>query len=223
LRIVGIFRAYEEVFERQFAYVPLQTAQTLLNTQGVDQIIVRLDEVHRTQATAETLREKLDATGTDLAVRTWEKLGTEYVQTQEMFDSILGGVSFAIFVLVFFSILEVLTMAFMERVREVGTIRAIGTKRAQVFRLFLTEGLVLGVIGGLLGILVGLGLGALVNASGITWVSPGAIEPYPMLVRLIPHGAVAPLAIAVLSTLVSAVFPALHASRLRVVEAIRSV
>jgi len=222
LRIVGVFSAFDEVFENQFAYVPIGTAQMLLNTAGVDKIVVRLSDDSQTDVAAAALRESLDASGTGLELRTWEELGTEHQQTKEMFNFIFSAVSLGIFVLVFFSILEVLTMSFMERTREVGTIRAIGTKRKHISRLFLTEGILLGLIGGFLGIFVGVGLGALVNGSGIAWTPPGAVNPVPILVQLAPFGAVVPLLIAMLSTLVSAVFPALHASRLQVVEALRS-
>ncbi len=222
LRVVGVFRAFEEIFESQFAYVPLTTAQMLLNTSSVDKIVVKLEEVDQTDTVAAALRTTLADSGLGLELRTWEELGTEYKQTKAMFDFILGAVSLGIFVLVFFSILEVLTMSFMERMREVGTIRAIGTKRKHVFRLFLTEGVVLGLIGGMIGIFVGLGLGALVNNSGVGWMPPGSVEEIPMLVALAPIGAIAPIVVAILSTLVSAVFPAMHASRLRVVDALRS-
>jgi putative ABC transport system permease protein len=222
LQVVGIFRGFESLYESQFAYVPISTAQMLLNTRGVDKIVVKLSDIRITDSVAAVLSETLTDSGTGSELRTWDELATQYKQTVGMFSFILGAVSLGIFVLVFFSILEVLTMSFMERTREVGTLRAIGTKRKHVFRLFLTEGALLGVMGGILGILVGVGLGVLVNHSGVGWTPPGALEEVPILVKLSPISAVAPLAIAVLSTLISAVFPALHSARLQVVDALRS-
>lgn len=222
LQVVGVFRGFEKFFESQFAYVPIETAQMLLNTRGVDKIVVKLTDLSGTDGIAEVLSGPLAAINPGVELRTWEELATEYEQTVGMFSFILGAVSLGIFVLVFFSILEVLTMSFLERTREVGTLRAIGTKRKHVFRMFLTEGVLLGVIGGILGIFVGLGLGILVNHSGVGWTPPGALEEVPILVKLTPISAVTPLVIAVLSTLISAVFPALHSSRLEVVDALRS-
>lgn len=222
LQVVGVFRGFEKFFESQFAYVPIETAQMLLNTRGVDKIVVKLTDLSGTDGIAEVLSGPLAAIDPGVELRTWEELATEYEQTVGMFSFILGAVSLGIFVLVFFSILEVLTMSFLERTREVGTLRAIGTKRKHVFRMFLTEGVLLGVIGGILGIFVGLGLGILVNHSGVGWTPPGALEEVPILVKLTPISAVTPLVIAVLSTLISAVFPALHSSRLEVVDALRS-
>ena len=222
LQVVGVFRGFEEFYESQFAYVPIDTAQMLLNTRGVDKFVVKLTDLRSTDDVAESLSSRLTDVAPGIELRTWEELATEYEQTVGMFSFILGAVSLCIFVLVFFSILEVLTMSFLERTREVGTLRAIGTKRKQVFRMFLTEGVLLGVIGGILGIFVGLGLGILVNHSGVGWTPPGALEEVPILVKMMPISAVTPLVIAVLSTLISAVFPALHSARLGVVAALRS-
>jgi len=222
LQVVGIFRGSEEFIESQFAYVPIETAQMLLGTRSVDKLVVQLNDLESTDSVVAQLGAVLADSGLDVEAKPWYELASQYEQTVGMFTFILGAVSLGIFVLVFFSILEVLTMSFMERTREVGTLRAIGTKRKQVFRLFLTEGVLLGFIGGILGIFVGIGLSLLVNHSGIGWTPPGNLEEVPILVKLAPVSAITPLVIALLSTLISAVFPALHSARLQVVEALRS-
>jgi len=222
LQVIGVFRGFEEFFEAQFAYLPIETAQLLLGTQSVDTLVVKLQDLGSTDAVIEQLADELSASQLGVEAKPWHELASEYEQTIGMFDFILGAVSLGIFVLVFFSILEVLTMSFLERTREVGTLRAIGTKRKSVFRLFLTEGILLGILGGILGIFVGLGLGVLVNHSGMGWTPPGALEEVPILVTLVPASAATPLLIALFSTLISAIFPALYSSRIRVVDALRS-
>jgi len=222
LQIAGVFRGFEEIIESQFAYVPMQTAQQLLNTRGVDTLVVSLTSLEITDRVAADVGERLTALGMDVELRTWDELASEYEQTVGMFRFILGAVSLGIFILVLFSILEVLTMSFLERTREVGTLRAIGTKRKSIFRLFLSEGVLLGVFGGVLGIFVGLGLGFWVNHSGMGWMAPGSLEEVQILVKMVPMSAMTPLMVAVLSTLVSAVFPAWHSSRRAVVDALRS-
>ena len=222
LQVAGVFRGFEEFIESQFAYVPIETAQLLLNTTGVDKLVVSLTDLDRTEPVAAILRERLVSADLGVELRTWDVLATQYEQTVGMFTFILGAVSLGIFILVLFSILEVLTMSFLERTREVGTLRAIGTKRHHVFRLFLSEGILLGIFGGLLGILVGIGLGFAVNHSGMGWMPPGSLEEVPILVKMSPVSAITPLIIAMLSTLVSAIFPAWHSARLAVVDALRT-
>jgi len=126
-----------------------------------------------------------------------------------------------VFVLVFFIILQVLTLAFLERTREIGTIRALGTTRAQVFRLFFAESAWLAVIGSAAGIAVGLLLGAVFNAAGIEWRPPGTVEPVRLGVQQGLATAAVPFVVSVAATLLSALFPSLEAARLRVVDALR--
>ncbi len=119
--------------------------------------------------------------------------------------------------------MQVLTMSFMERTREVGTIRAIGTQRRQVFLIFLSEGILLGLCGGLLGVLLGLGLGGLVNISDIGWMYPGATEPAPVRIQLQIANGIVPFLVALLSALFSTLYPAVHAARTNIVEALHYV
>jgi putative ABC transport system permease protein len=125
-------------------------------------------------------------------------------------------------VLVFFIVLQVLTLSFLERTREVGTIRAIGTKRYQVFLMFFMESVFLGLLGGLIGIVAGWLAGQGFNALGIGWTPPGAIEPVPVRLRLELKNAVWPFLISAMATALSALYPALHSARLNVVEALAS-
>ena len=114
-------------------------------------------------------------------------------------------------------------MSFLERTREVGTIRAVGTRRFQVFAMFLMEGVILGAVGGFLGILAGTGLGALINYGGITWVPPGAIEPIPLQIQLGLSVALFPFFTALISTFLSTLYPAWKNARLSIVKALSYV
>jgi len=129
----------------------------------------------------------------------------------------------AIFTLVFFSILEAMTMSFFERIREIGTIRAIGTKRYEVLRMFLEEGLLVGLIGGALGLALGWGLGSLINAAEIMYNPPGWSVKIPIEIQLSLRGGAVPFLAAVFSTLVSTFYPAYRATRVEIVEALRYV
>jgi putative ABC transport system permease protein len=119
--------------------------------------------------------------------------------------------------------MQVLTMSFMERTREVGTIRAVGTKRWQVFNGFLLEAALLGVLGGVLAIALGFGLGAAVNAAHLGWMYPSATEPEPVGIQLALGNGIVPFLVAVLSAVLSAIYPALHAARTNVVKALHYV
>jgi putative ABC transport system permease protein len=116
-----------------------------------------------------------------------------------------------------------MTMSFFERMREIGTIRAIGTKRHEVFLIFLSEGLFLGLLGALAGVGLGWGFGWLINSADLTYVPPSSTMAVPLEVRLVLGNIWAPFLTALLSTLVSTLYPAFRAARTRVVEALRYV
>lgn len=209
--------------DARLAVVPLAFAQNILNTQSVEKIIVELKSIEATEPAKKRLERRLREVGLTLQIKTWDDLAVFRKQVRAYFGAIYNFIGAAIFVLVFFSILEVMTMSFFERMREIGTIRAMGTKRAQVFGLFVIEGVLLGLLGGVIGLALGWGVGWLVNEARIYYEAPGWSISVPLRIRLILVNGVGPFLIAVLSTLVSTIYPAWRAARVQVVEALRHV
>ncbi len=208
---------------QDLGFVSLSTVQKLLRTDGVERVLVELERVEQADAFAQEFQRKLDEAGIPLAVRTWKELNPFYDSIQSFWNVFSGFTGIGVFVLVFFSVLEVLTMSFLERTREVGSIRAIGTHRAQVFRMFLTEGVVIGLVGGVTGVLAGVGLSALINGVTINWEPPGAVEPIPLQIKIALSVTVIPFLTAIVSTLLSALYPSWTNARRRIVEALNYV
>ena len=155
----------------------------------------------------------------------YETLAPIYGQTIQFFDSVFGFIATLIGVIVLFTVANTMSMVVVERTTEIGTLRAIGQRRVGIRRLFVTEGLVLGVLGAALGCAVALGLASLINHSGLTWTPPGYVYAYPLRVRvwgawgLMLGSALGLMAVAGLS----AWWPAHRASRLPIVDALRHV
>ena len=221
LQVIGIYAFSSEQVELQTLILPLRFAQLLLNTQGVDRIVVSLDRVAASSPAAETTQRALAAQGLPLEARTWDDLSPIYKQLSSYFDILFGFLSLAVSVLVFFIILQVLTLAFLERTREIGTLRALGTTRGEIFRLFFSESGWLALIGSVLGVAAGVALGFGFNAIGIEWLPPGTVEETKLSVDVGLSTALLPFAVSVIATVLSALYPALQAARLRVVDALR--
>jgi len=221
LRVAGIYRFASSEVEKRTVFVPLAYGQFLLNTDGVDRLIVTLDRLDATERERTAIQARLNAEGFDLEVRTWEELSPIYRQLSGYFNALFGFLTLAVSVLVFFIILQVLTLSFLERTREVGTIRALGTTRGDVFRLFFAESAWLAFLGSLVGVGFGVALGLGFNAAGIAWLPPGTVEETTLAVLLSPTTALIPFLVSVTATLVSSVYPSIHAARLRVVDALR--
>jgi putative ABC transport system permease protein len=220
-RIVGIYRYSNEQFEQQVVFIPLWFGQRLLNTDGVDRIVVALDSIASTNPTRDRLKAELAGAGLALEPRTWDELSPFYKQLAAYFDALFGFLTLAISILVFFIILQVLTLAFLERTREIGTLRALGTTQGEVFRQFFAESAWLAAFGSLAGVVVGVLLAWGFNIAGIEWLPPGTIDPVLLASRIELKTALVPFAVSAFATLLSALYPSTQASRLRVVDALR--
>ena len=221
LQVAGIYQFTSSQVESQQIFLPLEFGQLLLNTDGVDRLVVMLDDLDSTEPGRARIQAGLDSLGSGLEAKTWNELSPFYEELTGYFDALFGVVTLAISVLVFFIILQVLTMSFLERTREVGTIRALGTKRGEVFRLFFAESVWLALLGSGTGIVFGVVLGLAFNSVGIEWQPPGTVEPVVLGIRLSAQTAWLPFVVSVIATLLSAIFPAIQSARLRVVDALR--
>ncbi len=152
-------------------------------------------------------------------------LAPMYRQSLEFFDSMFGFIAVLIGVIVLFTVGNTMSTAVMERTTEIGTLRAIGDRRSGIRRLFLGEGLMLGLIGVALGLLAALLVAALINRAGLSWTPPGYVYAYPIRVRLLGDwGLLFGSSVGLLSVaLMSAWWPAQRAARLQIVEALRHV
>lgn len=221
LRVKGIFSLNNEQAETQVAYVPLSFAQQLLDTGGVEKIILTTPSIEATDPVMADLQRAMDEAGLDLQARPWYEVSDFYGQISTFFNALFGFITLAMLVLVFFMILQVLTLSFLERTREVGTIRAIGTHRKQVLGMFFMESVFLGVLGSLAGIALGLVVGGGFNSLGIGWTPPGAVEPVPVRLELTLANAWLPALLTTLATIISSVYPSMHSARVEIVEALR--
>ncbi len=222
-QVAGIYFRNDVQDESQLVFVPLDTGIKTFNTKdSVSKLAITLESLGQTNATAQAIQADLDAAGLNFQVRTWEQLSVAYQQTRGFFDMMFGFLLVSITLLVFFIVFQVLSMSFFERTREIGTIRAIGTKKQQVFSMFVLESLLIGVFGGLAGLAVGWGLGLGLNNLDFSWMPPGALQPFPVEAVLAFDNAWVPFLVAILATFLSALYPSMHSARIKIVDALRT-
>ena len=160
-----------------------------------------------------------------LAVLDFRTLNPFYVQTIQLFDTIFGFIFALIGAIVLFTVSNTMNTAVVERTVEIGTLRAIGLRRAGIRSLFVTEGALLGLCGAVLGVLLALLFSVIVNQLGLTWSPPGTVEPLSLMLRvwgetgMIFGTTFGLICIAILS----AWWPAYRAAQLDVVDALRHV
>jgi putative ABC transport system permease protein len=115
-------------------------------------------------------------------------------------------------------------MSILERVRELGTLLAIGTGRGQLAALVLWEALWLGLLGGLAG--SGLGFVAIVGLNALRIEMPpppGATSPIDLRLAVVPEAFVGTIVLMLVVLVLAAVVPIVRTLRLRIVEALGHV
>jgi len=160
-----------------------------------------------------------------LVLQDYKSLNPFFVQSIQMFDTIFGFVFVLIGAIVLFTVGNTMNTAVVERTVEIGTLRAIGLRRAGIRNLFVVEGALLGVFGSLLGVVLAFVVAAIVNSINLPWVPPSQVEAVPLTIlvtgepRMIVGTTLALICIAIFS----AWLPAYRAANLKVVDALRHV
>ena len=94
----------------------------------------------------------------------WYRLSDFYNKTVALFTKQIHGIKLIIALIILLSISNTMTTNVMLRIGEIGTSLALGVKRAGISRIFLSEGILLGCFGGLLGLTVGLLLAGIISS-----------------------------------------------------------
>ncbi len=219
--VVGVVTTGIADVDKRLAMVDLETAQSLLLTKKVSVLSVYLDDIEATDATHGQLVQMLGAT---VEVRTWLQQAVFYLSVKSLYDRIFGFLGVIVLVIVLFAVTNTLAMAVLERTREIGTLRAMGTTPSEVMRLFTLEGLVLGGSGAIAGMLLAGGI-----ALGLLYFDvqmpppPGRTNGYPLVVVVsLSMYAISALVVTILSAFAS-LFVSRGAAHQKVVEALAHV
>lgn len=223
-KLRGIFQTGVKEYDDVAVMVPMELGKALLYTENVQSIVIVLDETENTDLVADNLEKKFSQANLDLEIKTWSDLATFYHQVVQLYGGIFWVVRLIILIIVIFSIANTMTMSVFERMREIGTIRAMGTKRRGVLSLFLMEGLILGALGGTLGVVFGIVAAKLISIKGIYIPPPPTMtEGYTALINIVPKDLIFAFCLAVGTSLISSIYPAFKAARLKVVDALRYI
>jgi putative ABC transport system permease protein len=204
--------------DRRVGYVPLGLAQRVLRMEGrVTEYALAVERLEEAPRVREALRGVL---GAGYEVHTWDEVFPFIANLIQQQDFLFGLLSSVFLGVVLLGIINVMLMSVLERVREIGTMLAVGMRRRQVVALFLTEGAVLGLVGGLLGALVGGAVTLWLHHRGLGVPAPGSnvdsiVRPFVPLLYLVRM-----VGLATGGAALAALWPAYRAAQLRPVEAL---
>ena len=208
-------------------YIHINDARELLRMEKAEvmEVAVRLKSIDRLGAVQQRLNVSLDEIrnqegkpATELHL--WSDL-SPFANIVRMIDLMTIFIRIMLIAIVLVSVMNVMLMAVYERIREIGTLAAIGTQPGKLMAIFLSEGLLLGLAGAVLGIGLSYALVAYLNINPLVFnFGREQITLYPHLAPLEVAGV---LGLAVLVSALASLQPAWRAARMDPIQALRHV
>ncbi|MEJ2715985.1 MAG: lipoprotein-releasing ABC transporter permease subunit [Deltaproteobacteria bacterium] len=218
-RIAGIFKSGMYEFDANLVYMGLSQAQKLFEMgHDVSGIEVLVDDIYRAPKLGIRIEKAL---GTPFWTRTWKDMYRNLFSALKLEKIAMFIILTFIVLVAAFNIVISLIMLVMEKSRDIAILKALGATSDRVMRIFVVQGMVVGIVGTFLGAVAGVAGSALIARYPIIELPeeiytistlPVAIETSDVLIIC----AVA-LAICFLAT----IYPSLRAARLEPVEALR--
>ncbi len=216
----GTFATGVKAHDDSAMRMSLALGSQLLKLRGAHVWVLGLDATEHTDEAVAYLRARLPSDRFELA--SWRDLSDFYRKTVVLLSRQIYVVALLIGVIIILGISNTLTMNVLERTGEIGTLMAMGTPRGAILRLFMLEGALLGVIGGVGGLAIGFGLAELVSYVGIPMPPPpGRNTAYSAQILVTVPLALAACGIAIVSTTLAGIYPAWKAASLPIVDALR--
>lgn len=225
ISLKGIFRTGDKAYDDRVVRMPIETVRQLLSaSEHTHALVILLDDTQNTDKVMERLVKLIRENSLDLEAKPWHDLAeADYIHKAVAFlGRILLVLKLMIIIIVVLSIFNTMNMSVTERTGEIGTIMALGNTRKEVLSLFLTEGFILGIIGGGMGL-----VGGYIIASFVSWIgipmpaAPGASLDWVARINIVPKVFLHTYALAIVSALASSYYPALKASKIEIAQALR--
>jgi putative ABC transport system permease protein len=221
LRVTGIFHTGSQEFDSRAFRIPLTVAQTLLATDRVESIAVALAGVEVWPAFAEAVRASfpyLEAVPFDELDKIYYRHAVDWLDAQFAF---IRGI---ILLVVFLGIFNVISMAVLERTREIGTLRANGEGRLTIAFEHILEAAVLAILGAAVGLAAGWALSAGPLHDGVAMPpAPGITRSFRIQIELALADALQVLGLAVLTAVAGCLMPVWRAVHIPIADALRHV
>jgi lipoprotein-releasing system permease protein len=217
--VVGLFRSGMYEYDNQMGYMSLQSAQELLGMgNAVTGLALWVRDPWHVEAATARLGDKL---GSSYVLRDWKTTNEGLFSALKLEKMGMTLVLLLIVLVAAFNIVSTLIMVVTDKTREIGILRSMGMTAKGILRVFMLQGLIIGVAGTLLGLFGGMALSWAIDYFGLISL-PGdvyLISEIPITLSPLDVGVI--VVVAVLISFVATIYPSRQAARLQPVEAIR--
>jgi len=209
-------------------FIPLQRAREIYYTEESDLIFIKVHNPEESEKIAKQAEELFPPFKVTILVPlTFINQVDRILSIVQIFLMAIASISLLVAGI---GIMNIMTVSVMERTREIGILKAIGAKSRTVLAMFLTEAMLIGIVGGLIGVFLGYGL-----SYGLAYILSGFVQPQhqdtifqtPETQRMAINPAfsagwtVIALVFAIIVCIIFALYPARKAAKLNPVEALR--
>jgi len=226
--VVDYFQSQMSTYDENCVFVPLEHLQKMRGMEDrATNILIKLKNYDEANDVVKALAGVF--AHEPLQIHTWEEKQGPLLKAIEIEKGLLNVLLFMIIAVAGFGILAIFSMIVSEKTRDIGVLKALGASRYGVMQIFLTYGLLLGVVGSVFGTILGLTftykineiemvLGAITGSKifdpGVYYFNEIPTDVRPIAILLVNFGAIA------IATVFS-ILPALRAAMLHPVQALR--
>ncbi len=218
-KVSGIYESNNKEYDSQFAYISLESAEALFEMSGrYSGVEVRLDDLEKSESFKSNLLNKLPS---EIEIETWYDLHADLYSMMKI-ERYVAYILLSLIILVAsFNLLGSLYMTVIEKRRDIGVLQSMGASQKSIIRIFMFEGILIGLIGNALGIILGLVLIFLQQQYHLFPLDQTVyiIPAIPVEVHLIDFVTVT--AACMILTLLASYYPARRASKIIPIESIR--
>ena len=222
-KVVDIFRTANALYDELNAFVRQDQLASLLGTDEIHEIAIRLSQAEDAMAFSSVLQEQLPG----LEVEDWREIAPELGFADKMMDYLMSLFLLIIMFALSFGIVNTMLMAVLERRKEIGMLLSVGMNKKKVFRMIALESLMVAAVSVPLGLLAAIGSIQLLKKTGIdlSFLSEGlrtvglesVLYPY-----LEPQYYVQITLLVVVTALLSCIYPARKALQFNPAETLRT-
>ncbi len=153
-RVAGIFETFSSDFDKSNIYIPITTAQRMLDIQSkIHEIAIVLDDYQNADAVRNSIRKKLSD---NYEVLSYKDILPLLLMQMDLYKESMMIINMIIGLALIFGIINTMLMAVFERINEFGVLMSIGMKNYKIFLMVVYEALFIGTIGTLIGIIFGI-------------------------------------------------------------------
>lgn len=218
-RVVGVFKSGMYEYDANFVYMGLKQAQKFFEMgDGVTGVEVTLSDIYKAPKIGERI-EKIF--GAAFWTRTWRDMYRNLFSALKLEKTAMFVILTFIVLVAAFNIVISLIMLVMEKSRDIAILKSLGATSDRIMRLFIVQGMVVGVVGTFLGTVAGLGGAALLARYPIIELPADIYTIAALPVAIEPQDVATTCCVALVICFGATIYPSLRAARLEPVEALR--